>query len=171
MSVPCYPALVSCFAAVTFLATLPADGGFSSRRLGITNVPVGGERSDKDFLEIADQIGGTYPPINVPVPAADMAKLRAHRSFAGKSNAQIQEKVVNIRRAVLCAIDLLRRTDPVTAEGLHTNFRAGMICIGLAPANYRVGAAIQPDGKEEFNLEPINIYACLLYTSPSPRDA
>lgn len=137
---------------------LPVQAGFSVRRLGITHVSIGGESSDKDFLEIADRAGLPYPPIETPVSAQDIMKLQARPPFQGKSAAQIQTKVVNIRRSVLCAIDLLRRTDPETAEGLQGLFRAGFICIGLAPADYYVGAAIKNDGKKQFHLEPINIY-------------
>lgn len=171
MKRPNSPLLNGCLALATLLSILPADAGFSSRRLGITSVPVGGESSDKDILEIADRQGKHYPPINVPVPAADLVTLQGHPTFAGKSNADINTKVVNIRRAVLCAIDLLRRTDPETAQGLHNNFRAGTLCIGLAPSNYHVGAAIHNDGKKAFNLEPINLYKipCTKLTEGSPE--
>jgi hypothetical protein len=144
---------------VALLATASlAPAGFSSPKLGITNVPIGGERADKLIMEIADDQGVPYPPIEVPVPAADIAKLQAHPSFSGLTDAEVQAKVENIRRAVLCSIDLLKLDDPETAEGLKTLFRAGVICIGLAPDGYNVGAAIWNDGEAEFHLEPVNLY-------------
>ena len=140
------------------LSISSVEAGFNVDRPNITSVPVGGETSQKDILEIAERQGSPYPPINVPIPPNDLARLKNHRAFKDKTDGEIHSKVVNIRKAVLCAIDLLSRTDPVTAEGLMTNFRAGMICIGLAPENYNVAAAIQNDGREAFRLEPINIY-------------
>lgn len=142
----------------SLLFILPLNAGFTVKGLKISHVPLGGERADKDFLEIADAAMLPYGPIEVPLSASEVAKLQTHAPFSALTAQQVQDKIVNIRRAVLCAIDLLKRSDPQTAQGLDTNFRAGMICIGLAPAGYNVGAAIMNDGKEAFHLEPINLY-------------
>ena len=138
--------------------SMSAYGGFSIPRQGIVAVPLGGENADKDFLDGADALGIPYPPINVPIPPADLVALKAHSSFAGKTDAAIQTKLVNMRRAVLCAIELINKEDARIGEGMLRMFRAGKLCIGLAPDSYGVGAEILNDGKVEFNMEPVNFY-------------
>ncbi len=140
------------------LAVGPAWAGFSSAQQKVTGVPLGAPSADKDIMEAADKLQKPYPPVQAPVPPADLARLRAHRGFALKSDAEIQAKVENMRRVMVCAIDLISRENAAIGEGLRALLRANRLCIGLAPEGYNVGAVIMNDGKAAFNLEPINFY-------------
>src|SRR5687767_8533792 len=121
---PCYRTA----AALLFLS-ICAHAGFDAPRHGVIAVPLGATDADKEIMEIADGMNVPYPPINVPIPPADLAKLRAHRMFAGKSDVQIHEKVVHMRRAVLCAIDLINKEDARIGEGMLRLFRERKLCI------------------------------------------
>ena len=157
---------------IAFLLPTLLHAGFDLPNLGIKGVPVGGSRADKDALEIAQQRGVPYEAITTPIPAADLAKLKAHPDFAGMSNTQIHLKVVNMRRAVLCVIELIKRENRKIGDGLERAFRGGLICIGLASADYKkkVGAAILNDGKKTFNMEPINLYRLPCSTVIPPQE-
>ena len=146
------------FAASFLMHSSHSWAGFSSERLGITHVSLGAETANKDSMNMTERSGAVYPPINEPLSAADIAKLQNHVDFKGKNASQIQAKMVKIRRTILCAIDMFRRSDPATADGLQRLYRSGMISIGIAPEGYNAEAGIRNDSSEEFHLEPINLY-------------
>ena len=102
-----------------------SGAGFSSERLRITHVSLGGETANKDLMNMTERNGAGYPPINEPISAADITKLQNHADFNGKSASRIQAKVVKIRRTILCAIDMFKWSDPATADGLQRLYRSG----------------------------------------------
>ena len=152
------PRTVACLATAFFISHGPAWAGFSSERLGITHVPIGGEGATKAGLIAHEEAGTAYPALEEPLTVVQIAQLSEHKDFEGRTSEEIQEKIVSIRRAILCAIEMLSKSDPETAEGLQRLYRNGMIGVGIAPEDYRVNSAIRDDGKKEFNLEPINLY-------------
>ena len=144
-------------AALIFSQTSISLAGFSSERLGILHVPIGGETATKAELKSHELSGTPYPAIEVPMTTEQLFKLLLHPKFALLTGEQINSKIVEIRKAVLCAVDTLSKSDPETAEGLQRLYRNGMISVGIT-LNENVNSAIRDDGKKEFNLEPINLY-------------
>lgn len=131
--------------------SLPVEAGFKTGRADIVRIGPGDASAKLDKTNVS-----------APVPAADIARMKANYLYASLSDAQIQGKVEKMRRALICAIELIKGENLKVGEGLEKLYKTNGICIGLAPKGYRVTAEIRPDGKEGFdNRERINVYPCL----------
>jgi hypothetical protein len=159
--------ILGVIALVPVLLSTPVLAGFGGN--GVTPVPITEEGLDKDALEIFDrnikawEAGGeqgprpTYPPFE-EVPAERINVLKLFPPFQGKSDAEIKEKVLQMRRALICTIELIEREDPKVGQGLMRLLRLRKICFGLLQTGQGLGAAIFPDGDDDFGVEPINIF-------------
>jgi hypothetical protein len=146
--------------AILIFAPSMLFGGFGGN--GVTPVPITEGGLDKDALEIFDRRKAagqmvTYPPFE-NVSQARINQLKLFPPFQGKTNAQITEKVQQMRRALICVIDLISVDNRATGQSLQRLLRLRKICFGLTKKNNNVGMSIFPDGKTEFGIEPINIF-------------
>ncbi|MGJ8695810.1 MAG: hypothetical protein ACSHYF_05790 [Verrucomicrobiaceae bacterium] len=135
-------------------------GGFGGN--GVTPVPITEGGLDKDALEIFDRRKAkgeavSYPPFE-DVSQARINQLKQFPPFKGKTNQQVITKVQQMRRALICVIDLISVDNRATGQSLQRLLRLRKICFGLTATDNNVGMSIFPDGKTEFGIEPINIF-------------
>lgn len=136
---------------------------------GVTPVPITESPITKERLERFDQevsawdAGGqsgsrpTYPDFE-DVAQSQIDQMQAFPPYSGMTDAAVTERVRQMRRALVCVIELIKADDPATGRNLERLLGLGKICFGLAdPPPQNVGATIFPDGKADFGIEPINI--------------
>lgn len=146
--------------ALSLLLVPASRAGFGGQ--GVVPVPITEEGLDKDALDIFDRRKAagedvSYPPFE-DVPPARIALLKQFPPFSGMSDEEVVEKVRQMRRAIICVIDLIGREDRETGEALQRLLRLRKICFGLTQSDNGIGMSIFPDGREEFGIEPINVF-------------
>ena len=123
------------------------------------------------FRSIADEVGaklwvdmahfaglvaaGVHPS---PVPYADVVSSTVHKTLAGPRAGMI-----------LCKQELAKKIDSAVFPGQQ----GGPLMHVIAAKAVAYKAAMQPDfvDRQKRTIEGAQIIACLLYTSPSPRDS
>ena len=158
---------IAALVTALFALSSHARAGFGGN--GVTAVPITEGGLDKTALEFFDRAsaawvaGGmagpapTYPPFE-DVPPARIAQLQAFPPFAGKSNQQVIGKVRQMRRALICAINLIELDNREAGNALLRLLRQRKICFGLTSVPSGLGMSIFPDGKKDFGIEPINVF-------------
>src|SRR5688572_12257697 len=135
--------------------------GFNSRRASerIVAVPLaGGERATPFGLSLSGTFTAGLGGIEAPLSQSDYDVLALNPGpFQGMSPAEVFEKVVAIRRAVLEAIDTIGLQDPELADCLLHLYRNRRICLAFGgPPN--VAAELREDGSADCGDEALNIY-------------
>src|SRR5688572_27648375 len=74
-------------------------------------------------------------------------KLKQHEPFKGKTDQEIQQKIVIIRKELLQAIDALRAADPKVADCLLKLYDANRFFIMFGSGDFK--GRLQSEGKPE----------------------
>jgi hypothetical protein len=136
-------------------------GAGGNPRAGIIQIPIAGEG--------ADQVGGKYmvwidrrEALESQVPPNELAELRKHPPFRGKTDAEITDKMKAIRRNVETAIDRIGRSSLNVAVALSDAFDSRRLCLEFS--SRKIAGPVMGTGKacapsRDLGVA-IKIYAC-----------
>ena len=99
--------------------------------------------------------GHPQPQFDADIDPADLAELKKHDPFKGKSNAEILAKIRIIRQAVWRAIELACQEDRVICACLKSQFQNDRFYIDFG--NKSAAASINTDKIEDCGEEEINL--------------